>query len=302
MKKLLDLYFEKTKGYYPFFKYCPKKYRNYYLAKRAYNELGYEYDWQNPKTFNEKIRWLINNEKTDLKTKLTDKILVKSYVASKLGKHHSAELYGIYNNYEEIDFSVLPNEFVLKANHGWKMNVFIKNKDYVKVKEKELKNVTKKWLNTNYEDYSLEPQYKDIKRKLLIERYIPYSNLKGRMEPSVHCFNGEPVFIEQPVLINNIPHFQFFNKNWELQNFTYKTSFIDKPCIERPKEADEIIDSARKLAEGFSYVRIDFDFEGSDMRIIEMTFTPCSAFIPFKNRDVDLMLGEMLELQKEGIY
>ena len=67
MKYFLDKYFEKTKGFYPFFKYCPQKYWDYYFCKRATNTLGYEYNWHEPKTLNEKIRWLIYREKLDLK-------------------------------------------------------------------------------------------------------------------------------------------------------------------------------------------------------------------------------------------
>ncbi len=88
------------------------------ILKKAFNLLGYEYDYKNPKTFNEKVRWLIYNEKLDLKTKLTDKILVKGYVASKIGKNHSAELYGVYDDFEEIDFSILHDKIAIKVNHG----------------------------------------------------------------------------------------------------------------------------------------------------------------------------------------
>ena len=106
IKYFLDRYFKKTKGFYPFFKYCPECYWDYYITKRTENVLGYEYNWKSPKTFNEKLRWLIFNEKLELKTKLTDKILLKGYVASKIGSGHVAELYGVYNDFSEIDFSI----------------------------------------------------------------------------------------------------------------------------------------------------------------------------------------------------
>ena len=172
MKFLLDKYFERTSGYFPFFKYCPRKYWDYYFNKRASLTLGYEYNPENPKTLNEKIKWLIHNEKLELKTKLTDKILVKGYVASKIGPNHTAELYGCFDNFEEIDFSVMPNQFVLKANHGWKMNILVKNKNYIYRNHKEIKTITNKWLKTNYEEYSTEPQYENIRKKLLTEHTI----------------------------------------------------------------------------------------------------------------------------------
>lgn len=54
MKFLLDKYYKITKGFYPFFKWCPKKYQDYYIRKRANDVLIKNYYWQNPKTLNEK--------------------------------------------------------------------------------------------------------------------------------------------------------------------------------------------------------------------------------------------------------
>lgn len=296
MKNLLDIYFEKTRGFYPFFKYCPKQKRDYYLKKRAYNILGYDYDWQNPKTLNEKIRWLIFNEKLDLKTKLTDKILVKQYVANKLGKHHSAELYGTYNNFEEIDFSVLPEEFALKANCGWRMNILIKNKEFIYNNREKIKQATKKWLSTNYEDFSLEPQYRNIKRKLLIERLRKANKQSYRTDIQVYCFNGIPVYFEIPFFIENVPHFQFYNQEWELQNFTHTSKFIERQMFEKPDKLEEIICICKILSSEFAFVRIDISFDEEDLHVVEMTFTPCSAIIPFKEKKIDLKLGEMILL------
>ena len=73
--------------------------------------------------------------------------MVKGYVASKIGPNHTAELYGCFDNFEEIDFSVMPNQFVLKANHGWKMNILVKNKNYIYRNKMSLAEDLKKWLS-----------------------------------------------------------------------------------------------------------------------------------------------------------
>ena len=296
MKFILDKYYEKTRGFYPFFKYCPKIYWEHYLKRRAFDVLGYEYDWKNPKTLNEKIRWLIYNEKLDLKTKLTDKILVKSYVAQKIGKNHTAELYGVYNDFDEIDFDVLPNEFVLKANSGWKMNLFINNKNLINQKtKKQLKAVTKKWLNTNFEFFSVEPQYRNIKRKLLIERQRYINPDDYRKDIQVHCFNGYPLFFE----IRNQNDRHYFNKEWQPQDFTYHRQSTKETIISKPKCLDKIIEYSRILSAEFSYVRVDFAMDDKDIHVVEMTFTPHSAIIKFKNKEIDIELGKHLILPIE---
>lgn len=295
MKYLLDKYYKKTKGFYPFFKYCPKKYWNYYVEKRAYDATKREYKWKNPKTLNEKIRWLIYNEKLELKTKLADKILVKSYVASKLGKNHTAELYGIYHNFDEIDFSILPEKFALKANHGWRMNIIIYNKEFIYQNYKHLKKTTQDWLNINYEHFSVEPQYRNIKRKLLVE-HLRDDNYRNDIQ--VFCFNGKAKYIEYLFRKDNNYYSQIYDTNWNLTKFTYMPNI----CMDEqnpPPQIDKIIEYSKILSKEFTFVRIDYSFDKEDLNIVEMTFTPCSAMIPFNKEEFDLELGSQLILPKE---
>ena len=71
MKFLLDKLYKKTRGYYPFFKYCPAIYRNYYLKKRAFDFLGYEYNYEDPKTLNEKYQKLnTENNKNEIQEQI----------------------------------------------------------------------------------------------------------------------------------------------------------------------------------------------------------------------------------------
>lgn len=294
MRFFWDNYFEKTQGAYPFFKYCPKKYRDYYVNLLASNCLGYEYNYLEPKTFNEKIRWLIYNENLELKTKLSDKILVKAYIASKLGKHKFSELYGTYNNFNEIDFSLLPEKFALKANHGWRMNILINNKNYIYRNKQQIKDVTEKWLKTNFDEYSVEPQYKNIKKRLLIER-LNSDEIHLRKNLRLYCFNSKPLLIEQYYKKYDYSTILFFDTDWNIKNYTNLYDIYDNE-IERPKDLDKIIEYSKILSKGFSFVRIDFAFDNDDIIVEEMTFTPYACKVPFLDRSIDLELGDLIEL------
>lgn len=301
MKFILDKYFAKTKGLYPFFKYCPKRYWGYYIKKRTEDTLGYDYNPENPKTFNEKIRWLIYNEKLELKTKLADKILLKGYVASKLGANHTAELYGIYDNFKETDFSVLPNRFALKANHGWRMNVIIKNKKDVYKYYDIIRKRTDKWLKINYEEFSVEPQYRNIKRKLFTEQLR--DERKYQSDIQVFCFNGKAPYIElkqikDPQTQKTIVG-QIYDRDWNLQSFTTSGPSAGNP-VPPPDKLDKIIEYAQVLSKEFTFVRVDFAFDEENIHVVEMTFTPCSAMIPFKDKSIDYHWGEMLTLPITG--
>jgi len=295
MKYILDKYFEKTKGFYPFFKYCPDKYKIHYINRRASETLGYEYNYLNPRTFNEKIRWLIYNENLELKTKLTDKILVKGYIASKIGENHTAELYGVYDDFKEIDFSILPDKFALKANHGWRMNVIVKNKNFIYKNYEDLSKITKKWLKTDYEEFSVEPQYHNIKRKLFIEYLRNGDNKNNRNDIQIYCFNGKPLYCELKNYLNDSVYYQVYDIKWNLQDFNFSGFYMNQSAA-KPEKFEEILEYARILSKDFSFVRIDFAYDNNNIHIVEMTFTPCSAIIPFHNQKTDFILGGMLEL------
>ncbi len=316
MKLLYDKFYQKTRGFYPFFKYCPRKYWENYIKKRAFDALGYEYDYNSPKTLNEKIRWLLYNEKPELKTRLSDKILVKSFAAEKLGPNHTAELYGVWDNFKDIPFNALPNSFALKANHGWRMNIIVKNKAFIYKHYKDLNSLTKKWLKINYEEYSAEPQYRNIKRKLFAE-YLRLNTFLTREAPGggrnsyyrsdfkVHCFNEEPKFIEIALFLSNninktppnlLYHdFQFYNCKWELQPFSCIKPLVEIPQ-EKPAFLEEMLEYSKILSKGFSYVRIDFAPSPPNLHVVEMTFSPHSTFMPIIPVDYDRILGDMLQL------
>ena len=68
---------------------------------------------KNPRLFTEKIQWLKLYNCTPIKTMLADKLLVREWVKEKIGSKYLKKIYGIYNSFEEIDFSSLPKEYVI---------------------------------------------------------------------------------------------------------------------------------------------------------------------------------------------
>ena len=291
VKYLLDKFFEKTRGFYPFFKYCPKKYKIHYFNKRASQTLGYEYNFLTPKTFNEKVMWLAYNEKLELKTLLTDKIKVKDYINEKLGEGHCAQIYGVWDDFNDIDFSKLPSVSVLKVNNSWKKNLTLINNLSNKQK-KELKKLVNKWLKMNYFDYSLEPQYENIKPKIFAEKLLLDSSLFE--EYQVHCFNGQPIMIEVLELKNKEFGFTFYDLEWKKLPYKLK-QFFEKDA-KKPESLELIIEYAKRLSEEFSYVRVDFLVSKAGIFVLELTFTPHSAMMAFCDNMVDENLGSMLKL------
>ena len=84
---------------------------SYFLATHQHLDLD------TPKTFNEKLQWLKLHDQRPEYTMMVDKYAVKEYIANILGKEYVFETLGVWNDFDDIDFFQLPNQFVLKCTH-----------------------------------------------------------------------------------------------------------------------------------------------------------------------------------------
>ncbi|NCC55370.1 MAG: glycosyl transferase, partial [Erysipelotrichia bacterium] len=125
---------------------------------------GREMHWDDPTTYTEKINIskLYNND--ELRTTLADKLLVRNWVEEKIGEQYLVPLLGVYSNFDDIDFTSLPNEFVIKCNHDSGSVTICCDK-----KKLELKKLSKLYndyyLQRNMAYLNFEMQYKNIKPK-----------------------------------------------------------------------------------------------------------------------------------------
>jgi len=66
------------------------------------------------------------------------------YSKEKLGKDICIPIIKVYNSPDEIRFNELPEKFVLKCNHGYKMNIICDNKKTFDLEDAKIK--CKEWL------------------------------------------------------------------------------------------------------------------------------------------------------------
>ena len=128
-------------------------------------------DLNNPVTFTEKIQWLKLNDRKQQYCTMVDKYLVKEYVASIIGEQYIIPTLGVWDRPEEIDFSLLPNQFVLKVNHDSGGVVICKDKSTFDL-EAAVKKLTSCFHNNGYW-YGREWPYKNLKPKVIADRVGP---------------------------------------------------------------------------------------------------------------------------------
>ena len=64
---------------------------------------------KNPVSYNEKMQWLKLNDRKPEYSRMVDKYEVKEYVANIIGEKYIIPTLGVWENFDEIDFSCLPN-------------------------------------------------------------------------------------------------------------------------------------------------------------------------------------------------
>ena len=152
-------------------KYAPESKYPELLCDWYYETCEKALDLSRPRTYNEKVQWLKLYDTTPLKTRLSDKYLVRQWISEKIGDQYLIPLLGAWDHFDEIDFDALPNQFVLKANHGCGWLVIVKDKN--KFNRGDAKKKFDYWMHTNFAYCAgLELQYRDIKPKIIAERYL----------------------------------------------------------------------------------------------------------------------------------
>ena len=97
-----------------FLRFLPDK---MYLRLFYYATTGKRINFKDPKGYCEKLQWLKVNDRRPEYTKLVDKLAVRDHIDEALGEGHMFPLLGKWKSFDEIDFSTLPEQFVIKCNH-----------------------------------------------------------------------------------------------------------------------------------------------------------------------------------------
>ena len=253
-----------------------------------------ELDLDNPKTYNEKIQWMKLYDSTPLKTRLADKYLVRDWVKKKIGEEYLIPLLGVWESFDEIDFDKLPNQFVLKANHGCGWNIIVKDKSTFD--KEEARKQFDVWMHTNFAfKWGLELLYMNIPPKIIAEEYLE-NNDDDLYDYKVFCFDGKA---ESVMFLSNRQQelrMSFYDLQWNKLPFVYShPQNLDE--VPKPKNLELMINLAEKLAEGFPHVRTDFYvLNDGSIKFGEMTFTSASGTCKWNIPEQDEVYGDLIKL------
>ncbi len=254
-------------------------------------------DLDHPRTYNEKIQWMKLFDSTPLKTELADKYKVRKWVEEKIGGEYLIPLLGVYDRFEDIDFSTLPDRFVVKANHGSAYVYIVKDKR--KIDFDDMREKVNGWMSENFGNRTAtELHYRDIPPKILIEQYIENTQSGGDLyDYKFMCFNGK---VENIMFLSgrNVDGLRiaFYDREW--CKYTYAESCpMDHKINKKPENLTLMISLAEKLSAGFPHVRVDFyQLDNGQVYFGEMTFTSESGMSVWDAPGINERLGKLITL------
>ena len=227
---------------------------------------------------------------------MVDKYEAKEYVKNIIGEDYIIPNIGIYDNFKDIDFDKLPNKFVIKCTHDSGGLIICKDKSKLNVSEAKKK--INKHLTKNYYKTHREWPYKNVKPRIIIEKYMEDNNNESMRDYKFFCFNCEPklMYISEGLENHKTAGMSFFDMNFNQIDCKRKDYRLLDYVPEKPKTFDKMIDFSKKLSKDIPHLRVDFYEINGKLYFGELTFFTCSGMIPFENEKWDLILGEYLKL------
>lgn len=294
-----------------------------FLHKAYRINVGKKLNLDNPKTYNEKLQWLkLYNRKTEY-TAMVDKFEAKKHVADKIGEEYIIPTLGVWDKFDAIDFSILPNQFVLKCTHNSGGLVICRNKNELNLVAARKKIETS--LARNYFWQGREWPYKNVKPRIIAEEYISTSendisnelvkdtscfelqNKYGLLDYKFMCFDGKvkAFFLDIGVIGDSTGHAENYYRN------VYDREGTLLPCKETrenypqnitlPSCLPKMIEIAEKLSAGIPHIRVDlYCISETNIKVGELTFFHGSGlsniFVP---SEWDYKFGEWINLPQK---
>lgn len=268
-----------------------------FLYKRSF---GRSINWESPKEWNEKVRWLQFNTDVSLWTLLADKYLVRNYL-QKLGyEKYLVKLYGVWNNAQDIDFSTLPQSFVLKTNHGYGEVIVVKDKASINIDE--IREKMNKYVNTPFGYETAETHYLKIKPLIIAEELLPSETpfSSSIIDYKFYCFDGEPVICG--VYFNRDPVTRktssiYYDMEWK-KHPEWKSPILKQfnTQIPRPQTFETMKKACKALCNGMPFCRLDFYEANGKLYFGEFTFTPSACSGGSLNPNIFMKLGGMMTM------
>lgn len=259
---------------------------------------GHKLNLDNPRSFNEKLQWLKLHDRRPEYTMMVDKYAVKKYVAEKIGRQYIIPTLGVWDKFDDINFDKLPNQFVLKCTHDSGGLVICRDKSKFDITSARKKINT--CLKSNFFYKGREWPYKNVKPRIIAEKYMESPGKVVPEDYKIYCMNGEPKYI---VVFHNRFNSNkqlsetVYDVNWKPQHISLDEHFAVSDIVEPKLEClEELLKVTKVLCDNIPQVRVDFYIIDNKIYFGEITLYTAGGFQKMIPEEMDMKLGKNLQL------
>lgn len=269
-----------------------------YLTLLWWCQMGYKIDWEHPRTFCEKLQWLKLYDRKPEYTRMVDKYAVKEYVSGLIGEEHIIPTLGVWDRVEDIEWDLLPAQFVLKTTNGGGGSgvVVCKDKQGLNLAG-AIKTLTQSQNQDIYTNLREWP-YKNVPRRIIAEQYMEDDSGELR-DYKFYCFHGVPKVM---LLASN----RFTDHNFNYFDMDFKplpiVSTEGRPSdarMVRPSCFDEMKVLAAKLSQGFPHIRVDLYCCNEKVYFGELTLYDSSGYDDLNSEEWNRRFGDWITLPEK---
>lgn len=256
---------------------------------------GHKLNLKDPKRFTEKLQWYKLYYRDPIMKQCVDKYDVREYVKKCGLSGILNDCYGVFDDPDQIDFSSLPDSFVLKDTLGGGGNSVILVPDKNQFDIDKVKKQMHAWIteNTKAKNPGREWVYEGSAHRIIVERYIhPKDGFGALVDYKFFCFNGKIFCL-----------YVMSDRNLDLKvgiydrNFTKMDAYIsydkrDTTILQKPEKYDEMCKIAEQLSARFPHARIDLYDQNGKIIFGEITFFSGSGYTLFSPDSFDYELGQ----------
>ncbi len=181
---------------------------------------------------------------------------------------------------------------MLKATHGWNMNLLVHDKAALDVAAATAQ--AREWLGRNHYADTYEWGYRDVRPRLLAEAMLDGENGDGPADYKFHVFHGRVRMLAVHTGRFGLHRLTYFDE--AMCRLPVRKKTPPDADLKLPAEIDALIGMAERLGGPFDYVRVDLYLAGGAIRFGELTHYNDGACGPYTPQSYDRTLGDMWQL------
>lgn len=261
------------------------------LHRHSIKSLGRFPNLVNCADYNDKIQWLkLFDQRADT-IRCTDKLAVRKYIGQSVGDRYNVPLYQVAEKFSGLNIDALPSRFVMKVNHDSGTAMLVPDKIAVDWEKEQCR--VDRALDFAYGWDRGEWAYSFVEPKILVEEFLGDSGRPSDFK--WHCVDGKVRWLQLIAERGAEDTETIVFPDGTIAPFSFSHVLKHHPHFARPREWDEMVSVAERLARGFKYVRVDMYLVAGRVHVGEMTFFPKSGMFKGEGQKI---LGGLLDFSR----